>query len=76
MHDLAGSVNTGIRTTRAKNVDRLVRYLRERLFQLLLYAADFVLPLPAVVLAAIVFDAQRDFVDRRLLHLRHQYKYS
>ena len=76
MHHLAGAMDTGVGAAGAKDGNRFVRHLRERLFQLLLHAAHFVLPLPAVIFATVVLDAQRDFTDRLLLHLRHQYRYS
>ncbi len=60
---LAGAMDAGVGAAGAKDGNRFVRHLRERLFQLLLHAAHFVLPLPAVIFAAVVLDAQRDFTE-------------
>ena len=51
--------------------DGFVRHLRERLFQLLLHTADFILPLPAVIPTAVVLNAQRNFINWRLLLVGH-----
>ncbi|CGW51061.1 Uncharacterised protein [Salmonella enterica subsp. enterica serovar Typhi] len=65
MDNLPGAVNAGIGAPGAEHVNRFICHLRERFFQLFLHAAHFILTLPAIILAAVVLNTQRNFIDRR-----------
>ena len=69
MHHLPRAVNAGIGAARTEDAYRFIRYLRERFLQLLLDAAHLILPLPAIVFTAIVFNAEGNSVDRLLFHI-------
>ncbi|CSE29817.1 Uncharacterised protein [Shigella sonnei] len=71
MHHLPGTVYPCVSTPGAEDGDGFVRHLGERLFQLLLHTADFILPLPAVILTAVVLNAQRNFINWQLLLVGH-----
>ena len=58
MHDLAKSVNAGIRAPRAMNSDRRAFELRQRLFEQSLYRFAFSLPLPADEACAVVCEGE------------------
>ncbi len=68
MNHLPRTMDTGVGTPRAQDIDGLIRHLRERFLQLFLDAAHLILTLPAIIFTAIVLNPEGNFMDRLLFH--------
>ena len=61
MHDLPGCVNTGVRTSGAHDLNRVISNRRQCFLNFILHGTRTVrLHLPATEMAAVVFDTHRD----------------
>ncbi len=63
MDDLPGSVNAGIGTSCANDIDLLIGHTRQRVLNSMLHTDTALLPLPAVVRGTVILYAECDTDD-------------